>query len=48
MYLIRFSNQGKTKLISMNSKKLLEEAHIGTKLNNSNEQHVERTQNMAI
>jgi hypothetical protein len=32
MYLIRVLNNGRTKLISMNTKKLIEEAHISATL----------------
>lgn len=48
MYLIRVVNNGRTKLISMNTKKLVEETHIAETLQKHDGQHAERTQNLAI
>ena len=48
-YMIRVLNKGRTKLISMNTKKLLENSHIEGSLSGEEaNQHVERTQNLAI
>lgn len=40
MYLIKVTNNGRTKLISMNCKKLVEEAHIGKALQKYEGSHV--------
>lgn len=39
MYLIKIVNNGRTKLISMNCKKLVEEAHLGDTLQKNEGQH---------
>ena len=49
IYMIRVINKGKAKLISMNTKKLLENSHIDDTLSDvEGDAHVTRTQNLAI
>ena len=43
MYLIRVSNEGRPKLISMSTKKLVEESHIEETLKKHDVGHVDRT-----
>ena len=43
MYLIKVFNEGRPKLISMSTKKLVEESHIEETLKKHDARHVDRT-----
>lgn len=47
-YTIKVMNNGRTKLISMNCKKVVEESHLKETLQKHDGEHVQRTQNLVI